>query len=133
VLCASGLFLAIVGKFVMLRNNVVLQNERGEITDFCSFYHLPSSILRHEKHKTLFAVYSYYNVATTISFLDLMTDSLILARNEGADVFNALDLAENATVFNQLKFGQGDGFLQYYLYNWKCPPVESREVGLVLL
>eukprot|EP00971_Amphidinium_carterae_P137415 2723238-Amphidinium_carterae.1 len=21
----------------------------------------------------------------------------------------------------ELKFGIGDGFLQYYLYNWKCP------------
>lgn len=110
----------------------VLENG-GNVTDFCSFYHLPSSILKHDKHKTLFAVYSYYNVATTISFLELMTDSLILARNEGADVFNALDLADNATIFSQLKFGQGDGYLQYYLYNWKCPPIEAREVGLVLL
>ncbi|CAK9251541.1 unnamed protein product [Sphagnum jensenii] len=51
----------------------------------------------------------------------------------GADVFNALDLADNASVLEALKFGQGDGYLQYYLYNWKCPFMESKEVGLVLL
>jgi len=32
------------------------------VTDFVSFYHLPSSIIGHEKHKELRAVYSYYNV-----------------------------------------------------------------------
>ena len=109
------------------------QNESGIVTDFCSFYHLPSSILKHDKHKTLFAVYSYYNVANSITFLELMTDALVLARNEGADVFNALDLGENPAIFGPLKFGQGDGFLQYYLYNWKCPQMLSTDVGLVLL
>ncbi|CAM9365596.1 unnamed protein product, partial [Choristocarpus tenellus] len=32
-----------------------------------------------------------------------------------------------------LKFGIGDGHLQYYLYNWRCPEISSNEVGLVLL
>ncbi len=86
-----------------------------------------------ENHKKLNAVYSYYNVATTISFVDLMADALVLAKKEGADVFNALDLSENEPVFESLKFGKGDGYLQYYLYNWKCPFMPSKEVGLVLL
>ncbi|KAB7496347.1 hypothetical protein Anas_08459 [Armadillidium nasatum] len=37
------------------------------------------------------------------------------------DVFNALDLMENEQFLSELKFGQGDGNLQYYLYNWRCP------------
>ena len=32
-----------------------------------------------------------------------------------------------------LKFGEGDGHLQYYLYNWRCPTVTPNNVGLVLL
>lgn len=40
---------------------------------------------------------------------------------KGFDVFNALDLMENKTFLEKLKFGIGDGNLQYYLYNWKCP------------
>jgi hypothetical protein len=50
------------------------------------------------------------------------------------DVFNALDLMENApSLLKELKFGPGDGHLQYYLYNWRCPEMEPADVGLVLL
>jgi glycylpeptide N-tetradecanoyltransferase len=72
-------------------------------------------------------------VATTIPFEDLFRDLLILARNEGADVFNALDAMDNMKVFEPLKFGAGDGWLQYYLYNWKCPGMEAQDIGLILL
>ena len=33
----------------------------------------------------------------------------------------------------ELKFGIGDGHLQYYMYNWRCPSIKSSQVGLVLL
>jgi hypothetical protein len=52
---------------------------------------------------------------------------------KGADVFNCLSLMENGPVLRDLKFGPGDGSLQYYLYNWQCPAVPSEAVGLVLL
>ena len=48
------------------------------------------------------------------------------------DVFNALDLMENTEFLEKLKFGIGDGNLQYYLYNWRCPNMEPKRVGLVL-
>uniref|UniRef100_UPI00398E40C1 glycylpeptide N-tetradecanoyltransferase 1 isoform X3 n=1 Tax=Pristiophorus japonicus TaxID=55135 RepID=UPI00398E40C1 len=51
---------------------------------------------------------------------------------KGFDVFNALDLMENKTFLEKLKFGIGDGNLQYYLYNWKCPSMAAEKVGLVL-
>jgi hypothetical protein len=46
----------------------------------------------------------------------------------GFDVFNALDLMENKEFLEKLKFGIGDGNLQYYLYNWKCPTMEPGQV-----
>jgi glycylpeptide N-tetradecanoyltransferase len=49
------------------------------------------------------------------------------------DVFNALDVMDNGSFLSDLKFGIGDGHLQYYLYNYKCPMLESKDVGLVLL
>ncbi len=42
----------------------VVENSEKIITDFVSFYCLPSSVLKHEKHKDLRAAYSYYNVST---------------------------------------------------------------------
>lgn len=54
------------------------------------------------------------------------------AVQKGFDVFNALDLMENKAFLEKLKFGIGDGNLQYYLYNWKCPSMGAEKVGLVL-
>lgn len=48
----------------------------------------------------------------------------------GFDVFNALDLMENKEFLEQLKFGIGDGNLQYYLYNWRCPPMPPNKASL---
>jgi glycylpeptide N-tetradecanoyltransferase len=49
------------------------------------------------------------------------------------DVFNALNLFGNQETLSELKFGIGDGNLQYYLYNWRCKDMEPKDVGLVLL
>jgi len=111
----------------------VREGEDGGVTDFCSFYQLPSTILGNDKHNLLKAAYSYWNVATTVSLQDLMTDALILAKQYDFDVFNALNVMENDQFLKDLKFGIGDGFLQYYLYNWKCPKIEPCGIGLVLL
>lgn len=35
---------------------------------------------------------------------------------------------ENKTFLEKLKFGIGDGNLQYYLYNWKCPSMGAEKV-----
>ena len=49
------------------------------------------------------------------------------------DVFNALDIMHNSQFLEKLKFGIGDGHLQYYLYNWRAPEMAAKQVGLVLL
>lgn len=40
----------------------------------CSFYHLPSTVIGHAKHRTLNAAYSFYNVATTVRENELSTN-----------------------------------------------------------
>mmetsp|Transcript_87588 Transcript_87588/g.252916 ORF Transcript_87588/g.252916 Transcript_87588/m.252916 type:complete len:421 (-) Transcript_87588:28-1290(-) len=107
------------------------KNDKNKVTDMVSFYHLPSTILG--KDETLYAAYSYYNIATSIDLTDLMRDALILANQTGSDVFNALNLMENDTFLEELKFGKGDGNLQYYVYNWSCASMKSADVGIVLL
>ncbi|TMW62102.1 hypothetical protein Poli38472_009595 [Pythium oligandrum] len=111
---------------------VVENPETHKVTDVCSFYHLPSTIIGNEKHQTLRAAYSFYNVATSVPLLDLMRDSLIMAHQTDFDVFNALTLMDNMEFFQELKFGAGDGDLHYYLYNWRCPRMQGDKVGIVL-
>lgn len=62
-----------------------------------------------------------------------MEDALTLAKQKGMDVFNALNVMQNDQFLEDLKFGIGDGHLQYYLFNWKCPDMQPQDIGLVLL
>lgn len=110
----------------------VIENSEGKVTDLVSFYSLPSSIMHNPLHKRIRAAYSFYNVASSVPLNRLMNDALIVSKNLGFDVFNALDLMENKTFLEELKFGIGDGNLQYYLYNWKCPDIPPERIGLVL-
>uniref|UniRef100_A0A0N4ZPN0 Glycylpeptide N-tetradecanoyltransferase n=1 Tax=Parastrongyloides trichosuri TaxID=131310 RepID=A0A0N4ZPN0_PARTI len=111
----------------------VVEDDKGNVTDMCSFYNLPSTVVSHPKHKIIKAAYSFYNVATTIPYQQLMNDALIFAALNNFDVFNALNVMENSEeILKDLKFGIGDGNLHYYLYNWKCPEIDSSKVGLVL-
>jgi glycylpeptide N-tetradecanoyltransferase len=111
---------------------VVEDPKTHKITDFTSFYHLPSTVIGHDKHKTLNAAYSFYNVATSVPLVELMQDTLVMAKLEDFDVFNALTLMDNKEFLQELKFGAGDGDLMYYLYNWRCPRMEDHRVGIVL-
>eukprot|EP00271_Cylindrocystis_brebissonii_P023358 TRINITY_DN965_c1_g1_i1.p1 TRINITY_DN965_c1_g1~~TRINITY_DN965_c1_g1_i1.p1 ORF type:complete len:454 (-),score=92.06 TRINITY_DN965_c1_g1_i1:1353-2714(-) len=104
------------------------------VTDFCSFYALPSSIIGNENYTTLKAAYSFYNVATTTPQLQLMNDALIMAKRKDYDVFNALDIMHNSNFLKELKFGPGDGYLHYYLYNYRVTSqLTPQQLGLVLL
>lgn len=111
----------------------VVADEKGVITDLVSFYALPSTVMHHPMHKIIKAAYSFYNVSTKTPWLELMNDALVSAKNDDFDVFNALDVMENQTFLGPLKFGIGDGNLQYYLYNWRCPNMKPEELGLILL
>ncbi|CAG4978898.1 unnamed protein product [Parnassius apollo] len=113
-------------------DSFVVEASDGTITDFVSYYTLPSTVVYHPVHKTLKAAYSFYNVSTKTPWTDLMLDALITAKNSGFDVFNALDLMDNKEFLEPLKFGIGDGNLQYYLYNWRCPSITPNKIGLVL-
>ncbi|CAD5215118.1 unnamed protein product [Bursaphelenchus okinawaensis] len=114
----------VIYSYVIEKDNVV--------TDLISFYSLPSTVVNNPQHKKIVAAYSFYNVATSVPLTELMNDALIWAHKEGFDVYNSLDLMENKTFLSDLKFGIGDGNLQYYLYNWKSPEMTPEEVGLVL-
>ena len=158
----------------------------GRITDFVSYYSLPSSVLNHDVHDTLSAAYLFY-YATEAAFeaplaprdtpaalspyeraaaegrapwertacsrlspaeaaderdvapwhteraaqksalkarlQQLIGDVLVLAKQHGFDVVNCLSGMDNALFASDLKFGPGDGFLRFYLFNWRVAPI----------
>jgi len=135
---------------------VVEDPETHKITDFFTFYSLPSTIMNHQKHNLLEAAYLYY-YATDVAFqegaeesgalkkrlTELVRDALIIADQAKFDVFNALTLMDNVDFLEDLKFGGGDGLLNFYLYNWRTSPLAGLEaigdvkagrgVGVVML
>ena len=109
--------------------------KKGKITDFFSFYNLPSSILNHKNYKLLKAAYSYYFINNSMSLKELYKIALIKAKELNYDVFNTLDIMGNMEIFEDLLFSGGDGYLQYYLYNWKLKStiLMPKEIGVVLM
>ncbi|CAK5264619.1 unnamed protein product [Mycena citricolor] len=126
------------------------------ITDFFSFYFLPSTIINNAKHPVLNAAYLYY-YATEVAFEEgseedgrlkerlriLIGDALVIANQAKMDVFNALTLMDNVSILRELKFGPGDGYLNFYLYNWRTAKLAGmtaegdtkpgKGVGVVML
>ncbi|KAJ3301152.1 Glycylpeptide N-tetradecanoyltransferase 2 [Blyttiomyces sp. JEL0837] len=122
---------------------VVEDPEDGnKITDFYSFYSLPSSVINNPKHSHLQAAYLFYYVPKGMGSDEgrlnaIIKDALIFAKKachlNSFDVFNCLDMMENKKFLQELKFGKGDGDLHYYLYNYRCTPIKPEGMGLVLL
>lgn len=124
--------------FFIPRDNVIYSYvvedpETKEITDFFSYYSLPSSILKSEEHDTLHAAFGYYNVAKTHDIKELMKNVLISAQKNGFDVFNCLDIMRNSEVMEDLHFGKGSGNLHYYLYNYSIQNLDPKDIGIVLV
>ncbi|UKJ90092.2 glycylpeptide N-tetradecanoyltransferase 1 [Theileria orientalis] len=110
-----------------------VKSVNGNVTDMCSFYSLPSSVINNPKVDKIHAAYSFYNVSSTMTYKRLMEHALFFAKQKEYDVFNSLDLMENRQVFEDLKFGMGDGDLHYYMFNYRVPLLNSSEIGMVLL
>lgn len=117
---------------------VVFEGENeSNIVDFFSFYSIPSSILNqpHIPHKTIEVAYLfYYSVSSEIRLLPLIKTVLQEAQKLGFDVLNCLNVMENnENLLNALKFGAGDGQLQFYLYNWRTKLLCPSEIGFIML
>ncbi|KAH9589439.1 Myristoyl-CoA:protein N-myristoyltransferase [Trypanosoma melophagium] len=103
------------------------------VTDFFSFFSLPSTVIGNSKYNMLNAAYVYYYAATSVPLSQLMSDLLIIADQKGFDVCNCVSILGNGSFLEELKFAPGDGSLHYYFYNWAYPTVEPSEVGLCML
>ena len=76
-----------IAHFLLPREGVIYsyvveeyKENTNTITDFYSFYSLPSSILKHMDYDTLKVGYSFYNVSTTGRLEQGMKDLLTIAK-----------------------------------------------------
>ena len=123
--------------FFLPRENVIEawvitsdEKEEGPITDFISFYSLPSSVLKNPNYNDIQIAYAYYMISDTVPMAQLMENALIIAKNKGYDVFNSLKVMGYDAAFESNKFSQGDGLLHYYLYNWRVRDIQTHDIAL---
>ena len=65
--------------------------------------------------------YLYYYAYTTNKLIEIIKYALYYAKELAEvkfDVFNCLNIMENGEFAPQLKFGIGDGTLNFYMYNY---------------
>ncbi|KAK6464114.1 Glycylpeptide N-tetradecanoyltransferase [Scheffersomyces coipomensis] len=110
----------------------VVENKDGKITDFFSYYLLPFTVLNNAQHNELGIAYLFYYASDSAGkdnykerLNSLITDALITSKKFNVDVFNCLTSQDNSYFIKDAKFGSGDGFLNYYLFNYKTFPVHG--------
>jgi glycylpeptide N-tetradecanoyltransferase len=111
----------------------VVENSDGAIISLGSYYLLSSTILKHKVYTHISTAYCYYYVPGPIPAEMLIYNMLVMAKQEGVDVFNALNIAGNENWLKALKFESGNGRLSYYCHNLMCPQLVPKDIGLVLL
>ncbi|KAM4524064.1 glycylpeptide N-tetradecanoyltransferase 2-like isoform 1-T1 [Odontesthes bonariensis] len=125
-----------VEHWLLPRENViytyVAEGDDGSLTDVVSFYSVSSSVLNHPVHTGLRAAHLLYIASTATELTKLMEDTLVLAKSHGFDIFSALNVMDNMSFLEKLKFTISDKSVHYYLYNWMCPPMSPDKIGLVL-
>src|SRR6185312_6105974 len=101
----------------------------SRITDLVSFYHVgvkaPDGVLP--------AAWASCVASQTGQHRLLLARALSAALEQGATVFNALDVERRSSALHELGFLAGTGRLGYHLYNWSCPEMSSDDVGLSIM
>lgn len=106
--------------------------ETHRVTDFFSFYSLPSSVISSPKHDIVEACYLFY-YASDVAFApgedtevklkkrlsQLIGDALIIATQAKFDVFNAVSLMDNMSFLEDLKVSYGKHILLYCLVSYE--------------
>lgn len=69
---------------------------------------------------------------------NLSIGQLVLAlmhdmQNNNIDVCTALNVGLNPSFFSTMKFAEGSGKLNYYLFNLKWPKMALKDIGVVLI
>ena len=97
------------------------------VTDFASYYVVPSSTAN-PTHPEFTSAYAYYCVSGALGVGDLLNHLMSVCKCDVFTTLNSMDYDE--TTLHSLKFKQGTGKLNYYMYNYQAV---AETIGLVLL
>lgn len=88
----------------------------------------------HQKEQSLKAYYVFFMTPTCSQVAKPEVEELMVRlRNAGGNLVQCLNIRGHPAVLTQWGFSALSSRLHYYMYNWKCPPVRNRELGVVLV
>ena len=105
---------------------VVVDKETGDITDMFSFM-LSWIIFDQTSGDYYYEASMYYFFSTVTPQKQLVIDALVLAKNDGCDSFQAIDIPIDNSIFHELNFLPGNT-MYMSLYNYQCPELPTSEV-----
>lgn len=100
-----------VKHWLLPRDNVIYSYVNDETDDFVSFYSIPYDKV--DKSDTINQAYLFYMTG------DNFNDAFLIAKNEGFDVFNTLDVTHDEDTLKKHKFLQGSGYVNYHIFDWE--------------
>jgi glycylpeptide N-tetradecanoyltransferase len=119
--------------YFLTRKDIIytyVKEKDNQITDMISFFIIDKIILNNPKHNSLKTAYLFHYFNETEKLEDIINSCLFKAKLEKVDMFNTLNMFDLDSVIKTCKFVEGTGFLNYYLFNYKCGKLQSNEVGL---
>jgi glycylpeptide N-tetradecanoyltransferase len=104
----------------------VYEDKDGNVSDFISYY----TTLAHNinDNKMIKKANLFYYTCLNETQYRLIREMLIVARNNGIDVFNATSIMENQYILKELGFEEGPLY-NYYLYNWKIKQMKPFQIN----
>lgn len=95
-------------------------NDDESISSVISYYVIDSKILENESVSKISCAYIFHNIAENANALCSIFSQLIdIFSQSGIDVINCLNTMNNMILIEEFGFKPGDGYLNYYFYNWK--------------
>ena len=93
---------------------------------------IPSKIKDNIKYSHTYKAYVYYYFTTKTDLHVLMDNGLYFMKNNKIDVVNCIKQYNNHLFIDKLHFKEGSGGLNFYLFNWKCPPIKDSDMGFIM-
>jgi glycylpeptide N-tetradecanoyltransferase len=122
-------------KHVFLNNEFVssyvfLNETSNEVTDFASYYKLPTKSV--DDKYNIECGYLYYYSSNVETIMTILNNILIIAKNDGMQTFNALNIMENNINLTDLKFEESNKEIYYYMYNYKCVGMNNNQLAKIM-
>lgn len=104
----------------------------NKITDFISFYKVPIVMLKNDnKEINRYNIYYYFYFETE---LDILVDNaLYFIKKDGGELVRCLNQYDNKKFIEKLNFLEDSINLNFFLYNWACPPIDTSDMSLLMI